>query len=466
MWRTTRYLASALALSLLALAAPAQVGVFLDGRWEGRVDLGAGGEELALRLFPANSGLAPGGLLDLPARGLFGYPMDRLERDSEGLSFTLLGGGPFDGRFELSGSPDPIGPGKSFAVSGLARFVPAGKAAPALAHAPGATQGPFSLSYSGSASRGEAFGGNFSIDTGRGRLPGSLLLPETPGSGPVPLVLILAGAGADRDGDNPAVPGRSDCLAALARSLQARGLASLRFDKRGTGEAYRLGEREEDLRFDDHVSDAGSAIALLLADSRFSSLTILGHGEGALVGAAALAFLHVGLPGAARIRGLVALCSSGRSERELVEAALASTPPELKAEASAIMFALETGRTWPHPSPRFEDFFRPSIQPYLASMFRYDPRSAFAAFTEPALVIAGERDLQVGLPEAELLAGARPDSAYRVVPGMSHALKYVGEDEEANYASFTDPSLPLAEGLPELVAAFALGAELPGVDPR
>jgi hypothetical protein len=74
--------------------------------------------------------------------------------------------------------------------------------------------------------------------------------------------------------------------------------------------------------------------------------------------------------------------------------------------------------------------------------------------------------MQVTLAETELLAAARPDAAYRVVPGMSHALKSVGDDEEANYASFTNPDLPLAEGLVDLVAAFCRGESLPGEDPR
>jgi len=33
----------------------------------------------------------------------------------------------------------------------------------------------------------------------------------------------------------------------------------------------------------------------------------------------------------------------------------------------------------------------------------------------------------------------------------------VGEDEDANYASFTDPGIPFAEGLADLTAAFARG---------
>ncbi|MGA2546685.1 MAG: hypothetical protein ABSF43_09070 [Rectinemataceae bacterium] len=466
-----------LVLSSAIGAASAQGGVFLDGRWEGSIDLGEGPETLVLRLFPADSetGRAAGGLVDLPARKLFGYPMESLERDPEGLSFTFLGGAPFGGVFELVGSPISVDAGESFAASGAVRILP--EAGGGAAEAP--AEGRFFLSYFGVDPRGAGLGEDFAVDTGRGILPGSILLPEAAPDEPVPMVLLLSGAAADRDGNNYSVPGRSDALAELALGLRDRGIASLRFDKRGTGEAYGLAANEEELRFEDHVEDTRAAISQLALDPHFSGVTIVGYGEGALVGAASLMSAAppqgATQPGDAaspegvaadRVTGIVALCASGRSELEMIEENLSSTPEEFKAEADAIMTALKNGESYPDPSPYFADYFRPSIQPYLASLFRFDLRAAFAAAACPALVIAGGSDLQVSSDETELLASARPDAAYRVIPGMSHALKGVGDDEEANYASFTDPALLLAEGLVDLIAAFVKGEALPGEDPR
>jgi dienelactone hydrolase len=476
-----RLLAAALALTAIAAAlaqsgdsspigAASPKGLFLDGRWEGSVDLGEGPEPIVLRLFPADpqAGKAAAGLLDLPARKLFGCPMDTLERDSGGIAFSLRGGAPLGGLFELETSPSSPASGGPFLASGTARRLPdwggEGEGAPA--------EGPFFLAYSGLASRGPEYGEEYVIDTGRGLLPGSLLVPE--GEGAPPIVLILSGAAEDRDGDNYSVPGRSDALAELAIALRDRGLASLRFDKRGTGGAYRFASREEDLLFDYHVADARAAISSLAASRRFSRIVVLGYGEGALVGAAALGSPEPRSGGETSelVAGLAALCASGKTEIETVVEALSSTPEENKPEAEAIMSALESGGTYADPSPYFADFFRPSAQPYLASLFRFDIRAAFEAarlgaeLPSPVLVIAGARDLQVPAGESELLASARHDAAYRVLSGMSHALKEAGEDEEANYASFTDPSLPLAGGLADLVEAFVNGKALPGVDPR
>jgi fermentation-respiration switch protein FrsA (DUF1100 family) len=136
------------------------------------------------------------------------------------------------------------------------------------------------------------------------------------------------------------------------------------------------------------------------------------------------------------------------------------------------MSALKSGAGYPNPSPYFADYFRSSVQPYLISLFERDIRAAFAATSLgsiapcPVLVLAGGSDLQVRPAEAELLASARSDAAFRIVPGMSHALKGVGADEEANYASFTKADMPLADGLVDMIEAFVKGEPLPGSDPR
>ena len=472
MHRLTRTFA--FCLGFLAFWAPVwseDAGLFLDGLWVGSVDLGEGNESLELRLFPADreTGDEAGGLIDMPSRGLFGYPIGDFRRGPEGLRFDLLGDAPFSGAFDLSGSPAVAG--GSFGAQGTLRLLSArGKDAKVLA------QGRFSLGFAGESSRGAAFGVDYLVDSGNGLLRGSFLEPEPAASSDysiardysiaTPVVLLLSGAQADRDGNNYAVPGRSDALAELAQSLASLGVCSLRFDKRGTGESYRLGSNEGSLRFDDHIADAKAAIRALASDPRFSSVLVVGFAEGALVGAYALDDLYAaGKLASGRVAGMVALCASGRTELEIARDALEGTPKELKAEAEAIMSALEAGNSYPNPSAYFADYFRPSAQGYLSSLFARNIREAFASLPCPVLVIAGGSDLQTNGSESKLLASVRSDIAYRVIPGMSHALKAVGSDEEENYSSFTDPSLPLADGLPELVAAFARGEGAIGAEP-
>lgn len=423
------------------------------GRWSGGLDFGQGREELDLRILPS------GGLLDLPQEHLFGYPLSSIRIEGRRVLFALFatagGGAAKQGSAEGGGTSDAAGDAMVF--SGELERDPSG-----------------AQRIKGTVSRGGLVGGSFdlapaplkpepgasayTLNTGRGLLPGTLVLPE--GEGPFPVVLILAGAGTtDRDGNNYAVPGKSDALKALASALRVRGVASLRYDKRGAGEAYALVPKEEDLRFDDYVTDAVAAIVALRSDPRFSRLVVAGHTEGALVASGAL--IAAGASNRVSVDGLALLCASGRSAVQTVEAAIDGAPTELRAEGKAILKTVEAGGTYPKPSPYFADFFRPSFQPYLASWFRHDLRAELGKLKTPLLLVQGNRDFQTTLGEFDILVRARPDAAAFVLPDMNHALKSVSPDLDENYRAFTDPSFPLADALPDIIAAFAKGQRLP-----
>jgi predicted alpha/beta hydrolase len=120
------------------------------------------------------------------------------------------------------------------------------------------------------------------ITTSTGTLYGTQIIPTS--NVPEPVVLIIAGSGpTDRDGNNP-LGGPNNSLKLLAEGLAGHGIASIRYDKRGIGESSAAGTKEVDLRFDTYVEDAALWIQQLQADSRFSSVTVIGHSEGSLIG--------------------------------------------------------------------------------------------------------------------------------------------------------------------------------------
>src|SRR5690606_11236335 len=104
------------------------------------------------------------------------------------------------------------------------------------------------------------------------------------GGAPSPVVLIIAGSGpTDRDGNSPLLPGQNNSLRLLAEGLAQRGIATLRYDKRGIAESANAELREADLRFNTYVDDAAALLSRLHDDARFSRVSVVGHSEGALI---------------------------------------------------------------------------------------------------------------------------------------------------------------------------------------
>lgn len=283
-----------------------------------------------------------------------------------------------------------------------------------------------------------------------GTLAGTLLLPAARGK--VPVVLVIAGSGpTDRDGNTRGM-GRNNSLRLLAEGLAARGIASLRVDKRGVGGSAAALTREADIRFDDLIGDAEGWVRKLRADPRFSTVTVLGHSEGSLIGMVAArqagADAFVSVAGAGR--------PAGQILREQLKPHL---PPALSAQSDSILAALEAGRTRDSVPPVLATLYRPSVQPYLISWLRRHPAREIARLRMPVLVAQGTTDIQVPTADADSLHAALRASRLLRVEGMNHVLKLVPADRARQAASYTDPSLPVAPLLVDGVAAFVLAVK-------
>jgi alpha-beta hydrolase superfamily lysophospholipase len=94
-----------------------------------------------------------------------------------------------------------------------------------------------------------------SLQVDGGTLYGTEWLPD--GGGKVPVVLLHSGSGpTDRDGNSGMLSGPNDSLRMVAEALAKRGIASVRYDKRGIGSSAWKGWKEEDVRLDDYIGDA------------------------------------------------------------------------------------------------------------------------------------------------------------------------------------------------------------------
>lgn len=283
-----------------------------------------------------------------------------------------------------------------------------------------------------------------SLETPSGVLHGTLLLPES--KLPRPIVLIIAGSGpTDRDGNTAGASGSNNSLKMLAEGLAAHGIASLRYDKRGIGESAKHGTKEADLRFDNFIDDAALWSKQLRGDKRFSSLTIVGHSEGSLLGMAAAQGKNAD--------GFVSIAGAGRPANQmLLEQVRPKLPPDLMKTTEEIMASLVAGKTPDSVPPVLNALFRPSIQPYLISWFRYDPTREIAKLSIPVLIIQGTTDIQVNVQDAKLLAKAKPSARLLMVEGMNHVLKEVPSEMEKQVKSYGDPTLPV---VPQIVTEIS-----------
>jgi pimeloyl-ACP methyl ester carboxylesterase len=270
----------------------------------------------------------------------------------------------------------------------------------------------------------------------QGGLAGTLTLPKSAPRGPRgPAVLIIAGSGpTDRDGNGPLIS--TDAYRLLTAGLAAHGIRSLRYDKRGIGGSASVVAREDEMRFDDLVGDAVTAGRSLSARDDVSSLVLAGHSEGGLIAMLAARRLSVA--------GLVLLAAPGRPLADILRTQFRTAPmPEtLRSEAL---------RVTDIPA-ELAPVFRPSVQPYLASVLSLDPRAELGQLSTPTLLLYGARDLQIPLTDRDRLARARPDARVVTVPTANHVLKSAPADREGNIKTYTDRSRPLDPGvLPPIV---------------
>lgn len=263
-----------------------------------------------------------------------------------------------------------------------------------------------------------------------------------------PAALIIAGSGpTDRDGNSP-LGITASTYRLIAEGLAGEGITTLRYDKRGVAASAGATVSEADLRFDTMVEDARAWAGLLREQTGQTCVWLIGHSEGALIAQAVAAEDQTG------ICGLVLLSGAGRPAAVVLREQLRATTPEpYLSEAITVIDELDAGRTVDCP-PILVALCRPSVQSYVISWFDMDPVALTAAQELPTLVLQGTTDIQTSVEDARALAAARSGIELVLMEGVNHLLKVAPEDRAANIATYSNPDLPLADGVVDQVAGF------------
>jgi uncharacterized protein len=261
-----------------------------------------------------------------------------------------------------------------------------------------------------------------------------------------PVALLIAGSGStDHDGNGPQI--KPATLKKLSEQLVARGIAILRYDKRGAGGWKPEFGRPEDFRFKDFVDDAAELVGYLRSSGRFSRLVLIGHSEGGLVGILTARRVPVDR--------LVLLATAARRQGDLVKAQLErrQIPPDVLQPIMKAIDTIMSGQIVDPPPPGLA--IAPSMQPGIASAFTEDPIDPLKLVQRPTLIIGGGRDRQVARLDFLALAAAAPAAKTLWLPEMNHVLVDVANEDD-DLAAYNQPERALDTALIDSVAAFIL----------
>ncbi|MEX2244624.1 MAG: acyl-CoA thioester hydrolase/BAAT C-terminal domain-containing protein [Fimbriimonadaceae bacterium] len=284
-------------------------------------------------------------------------------------------------------------------------------------------------------------------------LSGEMMTPR--GDGPFPCVLLLPGSGpTDRDGNQPPAI-KTDLLKQIAESLATNGIATFRFDKRPAHKNASQWPKTTDMAvfseyfsFENHVADVEAAYKAMVAHAKSDDKRcgLLGHSEGGLFVSWVAARLN---PKAIVLAGTAGQTMEGVLRYQIGRSLSQPGVPEaLRKEIGdsneATMKAIiATGKLPEKVHPNLAGLYNPAALKLLHSYLTIDPIVPLAKYAGPALVMNGEKDVQVRadvdatrLYEA-LKSRKETSQELFIVPGASHNLKEGGD-------GFVGPVAPAA----------------------
>lgn len=292
-----------------------------------------------------------------------------------------------------------------------------------------------------------------------GPLKGLMVTANQPDA---PVVLIIPGSGpTDRDGNTPHGL-HTDTYKLLAHALAARGIASVRIDKRGMFSSEAAIANANDVTIADYAADVHSWAKAIREKTGAKCSWLLGHSEGGLV---AMVATKDNPP---EICGLRLVAAPGRKFGDVLKEQMRSNPanaPFLD-EAVRDVDTLAAGKrvelSIDHTRPEVFVIFLPAVQGFLIDLMSYDPPQLLASYKGSVLILQGERDIQIGVADAKLLKAADPDARLVLLPNVNHVLKAVDSDDRmANLKTYFDAKLPLAPGVVDALADFIGSAKSP-----
>lgn len=289
-------------------------------------------------------------------------------------------------------------------------------------------------------------------------LAGTLTLP--PGKGPFPAVLFITGSGPE-DRDETVFDHKPFLV--ISDALTRAGIATLRFDDRGTGKS---GGAMKGLTTLDFAQDAIAELTFLAARPEIDvrALGIIGHSEGGTIapivasqgplprflvllagtGVTGLELLRKQIPAGMRADGVgegVIARSMKVNETLLAIVKRESDPSKIEAQLRQMLKDDPKGLAEVLPSlPAMSD-------PWLRAFLVLDPVPYLQKVKVPVLALNGERDVQVDpsnlqLIEKALKTGGNKHVTAVVMPGLNHLFQHAKTGAVSEYVAIEETIAP------------------------
>jgi uncharacterized protein len=294
-------------------------------------------------------------------------------------------------------------------------------------------------------------------------LAGTLTLPN--GNGPFPAAVLIAGSGPqDRDGS---IANHKPFLV-LADYLTRKGIAVLRYDKRGEGQSTGSVEMATTL---DLASDAECAVRYLQTRKEIDAgkIGLIGHSEGAMIAPAIAASSRdvawIVLLAAPATKGedtllnqsdLIARTGGLSDAQALASLNFDKQAYDLlqKEQDSAVAteklkaLVKESGMDKSMPADALDAQLRMMTSPWFRFFLAYDPLPDLKKTKCPVLALYGEKDLQVPpkinmpiLQKAFADAG-NSGADVRQLPELNHLFQHAYNGSPSEYAAIDETFSP------------------------
>lgn len=270
---------------------------------------------------------------------------------------------------------------------------------------------------------------------------GSLLTPLTNNKN---ILAILIGdyGPTDRNGNQNFQ--KNNNLKKIAFGLSENGISSFRYDKRIVKQ-IKKGRVNARISFDNFIKDAKDVLNYFVKQNSFTSIYIIGHGQGSLVG-----MLSVN----EHVAGFISLAGSAKPIDQVILEQIAQTAPGLTPDAERVFNVLRTGKTTSNFPQALSNIFSLDTQDFIGNWMKYNPTEVIKTLTIPVLIVNGTKDLQVTMDEAELLKNAAATGSLVPIKNMNHVLFIIEGGDLENSKSYNESFRPLAPELTDALISF------------